>query len=197
MYHEIDRPEEQLDERGELPRPAMTITLNNASFDNQTFKIYSEGFGRGKRHVEADMVPVTLRGDDYDFDGKGLVIRWNERDRRLQLLEIAHGEMLTIWHPNSMMRKDQQQATTQPTVVLEGPLPAMLAAKGRAAAATGDAVKSAPAAAGAAAAAAVGPRRGGRVLRCRNQRSRRTRIHRFIGRFFMTAFGSCRGRNWM
>ena len=81
MYHEIVRPEEQLDEeylksKAEgKPVPAMTITLNNASFDNQTFKIYSEGFGKGKHHVEADQVPVKLVGDDYLFDGRGLVIR--------------------------------------------------------------------------------------------------------------------------
>ncbi|MDB5318866.1 MAG: hypothetical protein JWN40_497 [Phycisphaerales bacterium] len=149
MYHEIDRPEEQLDETGTLPRPAMTITLNNASFDNQTFKIYSEGFGKGKRHVEADMVPVTLRGDDYDFDGKGLIIRWNERDRRLQLLEVAHGETLTIKHPNSIMKKDEP--TTAPSVALERPLPVMLTAKNRAA--TGDALSTPPAAAAPAAAA--------------------------------------------
>src|SRR4051794_40800921 len=47
LYHEIDRPEEQLDEAylksdaKDRPTPGMTITLNNASFDNQTFKIYS------------------------------------------------------------------------------------------------------------------------------------------------------------
>jgi hypothetical protein len=154
MFHEIDRPEEQLDDSyrdadGKPLRPGMTITLNNASFDNQTFKIYSEGFGKGKKHVEADQVPVTLRGDDYDFDGRGLVIRWNERDRRLQLLEIAHGEKLTIWHPNSVMKKDGP--TTAPAVVLEGPLPMMLAAKGRAA--TGEALATRPVAAPAAAAA--------------------------------------------
>src|SRR5258706_8490373 len=146
MFHAIDRPEEQLDDSyrdadGKPLRPGMTITLNNASFDNQTFKIYSEGFGKGKKHVEADQVPVTLRGDDYDFDGKGLVIRWNERDRRLQLLEIAHGEKLTTWHPNSVMKKEGP--TTAPAVVLEGPLPVMLAAKGRAA--TGEALTTAPA----------------------------------------------------
>jgi hypothetical protein len=156
MYHDIDQPEEQLDENGALPAPAMTITLNNASFDNQTFKIYSEGFGKGKRHVEADMVPVTLRGDDYDFDGKGLVIRWNERDHRLQLLEIAHGELLKIKHPNSMMHKDAAPPTTAPTVVFGGqPLPVMLAAKGRAA--TGEAVKTAPAPAPAAAPSSAAP----------------------------------------
>src|SRR5258706_359556 len=105
MYHGIDRPEEQLDEayrdeKGKPINPAMTITLNNASFDNQTFKIYSEGFGKGKRHVEADMVPVMLRGEDYDFDGKGLVIRWNERDRRRQLRGGGPREALAGKHPD-------------------------------------------------------------------------------------------------
>jgi hypothetical protein len=152
LYHDIDDPEVQMDEDylngndEDRPMPAMTITLNNASFDNQTFKIYSEAFGRGKGHVAADMVPVKLRGDDYDFDGKGLIIRWNERDRRLQLLEVAHGETLTIKHPSNVMKKEE------PAVALEGPLPAMLAAaKGRAG--TADAIgaaKTPPPVAGAA-----------------------------------------------
>jgi hypothetical protein len=146
MYHDIVRPEEQLDEEylkskaKDKPIPAMTITLNNASFDNQTFKIYSEGFGKGKHHVEADQVPVKLVGDDYLFDGRGLVIRWNERDRRLQLLEIAHGEQLTIKHPNSFMKKEEEGSVARfdglklDGARLEGPLPEMLAARHRGAA---------------------------------------------------------------
>jgi len=142
LFHDIWDPEVQLDEEylnsdaEDRPMPGMTIKLNNASFDNQTFKIYSEAFGKGKSHVAADMVPVTLRGDDYDFDGKGLVIRWNERDRRLQLLEVAHGERLIIHHPNTFMKKDEA------TVALDGPLPLMLVAKGREAA--GNAIGSQP-----------------------------------------------------
>ena len=41
-------------------------------------------------------MPVTVRGRDYDFDGRGLRIQWNELNQRLQLLEIAHGESLTV-----------------------------------------------------------------------------------------------------
>lgn len=135
LFHDVTDPEAQLDEKKvdsddeDRLRPGMTITLNNASFDNQTFKIYSEAYGKGKGHVAADMVPVKLRGDDYDFDGKGLVIRWNERDRRLQLLEVAHGEKLVIWHPNQFMKKEQA------TVAMGEPLPMMLVAKNRGAAA--------------------------------------------------------------
>lgn len=143
LFHDITEPERQLDEEylnsndEKRPKPAMTITLNNASFDNQTFKIYSEAYGKGKGHVAADMVPVTLRGDDYDFDGKGLVIRWNERDRRLQLLEVAHGEKLTIKHPNQFMKKEQPTVAMDGPfdAVLPGPLPAKLVAKNRDAAA--------------------------------------------------------------
>lgn len=152
LFNNITDPEAQLDEAvvdGPNPEkpsiPGMTITLNNASFDNQTFKIYSEAYGKGKGHVAADMVPVKLRGDDYNFDGKGLVIRWNERDRRLQQLEVAHGEKLEIIHPNQFMKKEQPAVAmgdpfdglmTGPFGgLMDGPLPMMLVAKNKGAAA--------------------------------------------------------------
>lgn len=133
LWYDIRVPEEQLDDeyiRKHDPRPALTITLPNAAFDNQTFKIHSEG----TKQVKADQVPVTLRGEDYDFDGRGLTIRWNERDRRLQLLEIAHGERLVIKHPSNVMKRQETVADA----MFEGsgmPLPVMLAARNREAAA--------------------------------------------------------------
>ena len=71
--------------------------MPNAVFDNDTFRISTEAYTdeSGKR-IEADQVPVVVRGRDYDFSGRGLVIRWNQLDRKLQLLEVAHGESLTV-----------------------------------------------------------------------------------------------------
>ncbi len=98
-------------------------------------------YGKGKNHVDADQVPVLLDGDDYRFDGKGLVIRWNERDRRLQLLEVAHGERLEIKHPNQFMKKDEPvtaSAFASPSNTFDSdhaPLPLYLVAKNRGAAA--------------------------------------------------------------
>ena len=42
-----------------------------------------------------------MRGK-YEFDGRGLTIRWNDRDRRLELLEIAHGERLIVKEPGAL-----------------------------------------------------------------------------------------------
>ncbi len=80
------------------PRHALLVCrVNNIAFDNDTFRIATESFTKPDGTlVLADQVPVQVRGDEYDFDGRGLTIRWNDRDRRLQLLEIAHGESLTI-----------------------------------------------------------------------------------------------------
>ncbi len=151
LYHDIARPEEQLDDEfvasgsRKAPKPALTITLNNASFDNQTFKIYSEGYGKGKGHVAADQVPVVLKGDDYDFYGRGMVIRWNERDRRLQLLEIAHGEKLIIKRPSAFTAKAEPSVAELDLEEVGrawGPLPVMLAAKAKSAAA--EAIVAAP-----------------------------------------------------
>jgi hypothetical protein len=82
---------------GEAPEPTLTVSMNNTSFDNDTFLITTEPFtDASNNRIEADQVPVKVRGRDYDFDGRGLRIQWNELNQRLQLLEIAHGESLTV-----------------------------------------------------------------------------------------------------
>jgi len=84
-------------EPADAAEPTLVATMPNAVFDNDTFRISTEAYtdGSGQR-VEADQVPVVVRGRDYDFSGRGLVIRWNQLDRKLQLLEVAHGESLTV-----------------------------------------------------------------------------------------------------
>lgn len=77
--------------------PLLTARVNNLAFDNDTFRVATEAYTDADgREIAADAVPVVVRGRDYDFDGRGLVIRWNERDRRLQWLEVAQGERLVI-----------------------------------------------------------------------------------------------------
>jgi hypothetical protein len=83
-------------------RPVLTVTLDNLTFETETMRLYTEAAEIGGVHVEADQVPVQLRGEEYDLDGKGLVIRLNERDRRLELLEIAHGDKIVIKNPNRL-----------------------------------------------------------------------------------------------
>lgn len=163
LFHEITSPEKQMEEQATAEflkeHLGLTISLENAAFNNESFKITSEPIkGRGGRPtIPADEVPVTLRGVDYDFDGRGLTILWNERDRRLQYLEVVHGEKLTIWHPSSVMKG---QAVQNSVAELDGapvsmlpdwgwsgassPLPLMLAAKGRTG--VGEAINAAPAA---------------------------------------------------
>jgi hypothetical protein len=84
-------------EPADAAEPTLVATMPNAAFDNDTFRISTEAYteASGKR-IEADQVPVIVRGRDYDFSGRGLVIRWNQLDRKLQLLEVAHGESLTV-----------------------------------------------------------------------------------------------------
>ncbi len=86
---------------GAIARPYQILRLENVAFDNDAFRIYTQAFvdPATGRTVPADRVPVVIDGDDYRMRGYGLTIRWNERDRRLQLLEIAHGQVLEILHP--------------------------------------------------------------------------------------------------
>jgi len=83
--------------------PILRCTMNNIVFDNDTFRIATEAFTDASgQTIPAERVPVTIRGQDYDFDGYGLVIRWNEVDQRLQLLEVARGDRLVVKNPGAL-----------------------------------------------------------------------------------------------
>lgn len=78
-------------------RPTLWMDVNNLSFDNDTLRLSTESYTDDHgTTVAADRVPVVIRGNDYEFDGAGLTVRWNGRDHRLQLLEVAHGGRLEI-----------------------------------------------------------------------------------------------------
>lgn len=84
----------------EANRLLLTIYLDNASFINERLQIFTEYYVDGSGVVvPKDQVPVRMIGQDYDFYGRGLNILWNERDNRLQSLEIAHGDHLVVKHP--------------------------------------------------------------------------------------------------
>ncbi len=86
----------------ESPVELLRITLDNAAFDNETFRIFTTDTEIDGRPIPRDRVPVIVTGRDYDFDGQGLTIRWNEVERRLDLLQIAHGGKLVIKNPEAL-----------------------------------------------------------------------------------------------
>lgn len=103
--------------------PTLTCVMDNATFDNETFRIFTRDAVIGGVSVAADQIPVKLRGVDYDFDGRGLTIRLNQLDRRLEYLQVAHGQKLIIKNPSKL--NDSLAPTTQ--AALNTPLPFMLA----------------------------------------------------------------------
>ncbi len=82
--------------------PMLTVTMNNAVFDSNTYRVYTDDYVEDGKTIAGADVPVTLTGDDYNFHGWGLLIRWNERNNQLELLEVARGDYLTIKHPQSL-----------------------------------------------------------------------------------------------
>ncbi|HZL34819.1 MAG TPA: hypothetical protein VFC78_05880, partial [Tepidisphaeraceae bacterium] len=87
--------------------PDEVIHTDNVQFDNETLLITTESFTDSAGKIVApDQVPVHMRSTSptrgYDMDGWGLRLRWNEKDGRLELLEIAHGESLTIKDTSSV-----------------------------------------------------------------------------------------------
>jgi hypothetical protein len=107
----------QLYETADATSPTLDMEMPNAAFDNESFRIFTEGYtDAGGQQVAADQVKVTVRGK-YEFDGRGLTIRWNDRDRRLELLEVAHGERLVVKDPGSLgaqMPGEQALAPARP-----------------------------------------------------------------------------------
>src|SRR5688500_2583540 len=106
-------------DEADTSRPLLVGRGNSVTCDNDTFRIATEAYADASgREVRADQVVVEVRGDDFDFDGRGLTISWNEADRRLQLLEIAHGERLTIKSPEMLQALDRtagpRRARAQP-----------------------------------------------------------------------------------
>lgn len=78
------------------PAPMLAATLPVVSFDNDTFRIATEATVIDGRQLPADQAPVRVEGQDLQFDGRGLVIRWNGMTGQLDSLEVAHGERLTL-----------------------------------------------------------------------------------------------------
>jgi lipopolysaccharide export system protein LptA len=102
--------------------PYLTMTMNNASFDNETYRIQSEDYQdeNGKR-VRADWVPITVRGE-YELDGYGLKLQYSDQDRRLVYLKIAHGKRLLIKHPGNLNNKPAAKPTGVANVFDAAPL---------------------------------------------------------------------------
>jgi lipopolysaccharide export system protein LptA len=88
---EIDRLDQNLS-----AHPSLTATMNNAVFDSDASRIYTDDCTIAGRHVPGHQVPILVTGDDYDFAGQGLLVRWNDRLHRLQLLEVHTGDKLII-----------------------------------------------------------------------------------------------------
>ena len=121
--------------------PMLTMTTNNISFDNELFEVATQSFKDDDGNVvAADQVPIHVTGD-YLFEGRGLKLRWNDIEGRLDYLEVAHGEKLVVLHPRdlpgSMGDGGDSDHPKQKTVALTDAAgePIMLAAKDKKAAA--------------------------------------------------------------
>lgn len=82
--------------------PSLTCKMPILAFDNDTLSLATIAMRAGGQDILADRIPVTVRGRDYDFDGQGLKLRYNQRDQHLEFLEVAHGHRLLIKHPNNV-----------------------------------------------------------------------------------------------
>lgn len=76
---------------------ALVADMDNVVFDNDTLRIWTDDAVIGGVRLAGNKIPVTVRGNDYDFDGEGLTIQLtNPGDRRIQRLEVARATRLVI-----------------------------------------------------------------------------------------------------
>ena len=73
-----------------------TLRTDNLVFDNSRLTLHTADTTIDGRTTLADDVPVYVRGRDYDFDGRGLLVRYDPKSRRPTLLRVANGRSLTI-----------------------------------------------------------------------------------------------------
>lgn len=107
--------------------PAMNIHTPNVAFDNESFEIATRGYRTPEGvDVPADQVPIEATGD-YNFRGRGLAMRWNDVDGRLEHLDIAHGDYLQIMKPGGLGQDKKAPAKTPATGPIQAasPRPAM------------------------------------------------------------------------
>lgn len=108
----------------------LTMATNNVVFDNETFRVFTEGYVDEQHHaISADRVPVHVTGK-LTMEGSGLTVRWNDKDGRLELLQIEHGDWLKIADPSALSfggGKPSSRGPASPTAQAGRPLPEMLA----------------------------------------------------------------------
>jgi len=106
----------------------LTMTMTNGQFDNDTFRLFTQEYTEANGHVvHKDEVPVTVRSKDYQFDGSGLVMFWNDLNKQLKSLDIAHGKQLTIYNA-SAFSVTTEAPTTQPVPAAPTAAPTEVAA---------------------------------------------------------------------
>jgi hypothetical protein len=84
-------------------KPMEWMETDNIHFDNDILpRMYTETFvDAAGNTITADMVPVKVRGDEYELDGTGLTIVWNAQ-KQLEKMLIDHGQRLEIINPSKL-----------------------------------------------------------------------------------------------
>lgn len=76
--------------------PTIVVTVPAVRFDANSNRISTIDCVVKGQGYAAEQVPVTMRGRDFDFDGQGLSVAWNDRAEMLDQLEITKGNRLLV-----------------------------------------------------------------------------------------------------
>ena len=105
-------------------QPTQWMETDNIRFDNDTYRMYTESYVDANGNtIPADQVAVSIRGEQYEFDGNGLTMVWNGINHRLEKLEVAHGKRLEIKDTTKLALPGMAAPETAKAVAQLTPLP--------------------------------------------------------------------------
>jgi hypothetical protein len=77
-------------------RPRLEAWVDNIVFDSSRLTVRTGDTTLEGRTVLGDDVPVIVRGEDLDFDGLGLIVEWDQVNKRPSLVQVPGGGRLAL-----------------------------------------------------------------------------------------------------
>lgn len=97
-------------ERSLDDEPMIVVSVPAVRFDSNSNRISTIDCVVDGQGYAAEQVPVTMRGRDFDFDGQGLTLAWNDREGMLDQLEILRGNRLVVRDVSKFIGEDVARA---------------------------------------------------------------------------------------
>lgn len=95
--------------------PSIVVVVPAVRFDSNSNRITTIDCIVNGQGVAAEQVPVTMTGRDFDFEGQGLSVAWNDREGMLDQLEILRGNRLLVRDVSRFVGEEMAAGTMRTT----------------------------------------------------------------------------------